>query len=57
VADDVRWAAGDGLEISGPIGALLLVLTARPAGLRDVTGPGAVRLRQSLAAIDAGRGG
>jgi uncharacterized protein (TIGR03083 family) len=57
VADDVPWAAGDGLEISGPIGALLLVLTARPAGLRDVSGPGAARLRQSLAGIDAGVGG
>ena len=48
VADDVPWAAGQGHEICGPIGALLLLLTGRPAGLRDVSGPGAARLRGQL---------
>jgi uncharacterized protein (TIGR03083 family) len=48
VATDHAWSAGDGPEISGPIRALLLLLTGRPAGLADVTGPGADVLRRQL---------
>lgn len=40
VADDAPWAAGDGDEIAGPIGALLLLLTGRLAALRQLPGPG-----------------
>jgi uncharacterized protein (TIGR03083 family) len=46
VADDAPWAAGQGHEISGPIGALLLLLTGRPAALPQLSGPGAADLRK-----------
>jgi uncharacterized protein (TIGR03083 family) len=49
VADDAPWAAGQGREISGPIGALLLLLTGRPAALPQLSGPGAAGLRELFA--------
>ncbi len=49
VADDAPWAAGQGHEVSGPIGALLLLLTGRPAALPQLSGPGAADLRELLA--------
>lgn len=45
VATDVDWSRGDGPEASGPIGAILLLLTGRRVGLERLTGPGADRLR------------
>ncbi|MFC5995126.1 maleylpyruvate isomerase family mycothiol-dependent enzyme [Pseudonocardia hispaniensis] len=48
VADDVPWAAGQGAEVSGPIGALLLLLTGRPAALSQLSGPGLAGLRRLL---------
>jgi uncharacterized protein (TIGR03083 family) len=52
-AADVDWSAGDGLEVSGPIAALLLLLTGRPAALPRLTGDGVpeltARLTQPLA--------
>ena len=48
VADDAPWAAGQGHEISGPVGALLLLLTGRPAALPRLSGPGAAGLRELL---------
>ncbi len=45
VADDVEWAAGQGREVCGPIGALLLLLTGRLAALAQLTGPGVTALR------------
>ena len=50
VATDYAWSAGEGPEIRGPIRALLLLLTGRPVGLADVTGPGAEVLRRQLVA-------
>jgi uncharacterized protein (TIGR03083 family) len=47
-ATDVSWSAGEGPEIRGPVLAILLVLTGRPAGRSDLTGEGTVRLAQSL---------
>lgn len=41
VADDADWAAGSGVEARGPVSALLLVLTGRPAGVPALRGPGA----------------
>jgi hypothetical protein len=41
VADDADWAAGSGAEARGPVSALLLVLTGRPAGVPALRGPGA----------------
>ena len=49
IADDASWSAGQGQEIRGPIGALLLLLTGRPAALPQLSGPGTASLRQSLA--------
>lgn len=49
VATDVDWAVGEGSQVTGPIGALLLVLTGRPAGLAQLTGPGVRDLRTGRA--------
>ena len=46
MATDTDWAVGDGLEVSGPIGALLLLLTGRPAALAGLSGDGAELLRR-----------
>jgi hypothetical protein len=35
IAIDVDWTAGSGQGASGPISALLLLLTGRPAALAD----------------------
>jgi uncharacterized protein (TIGR03083 family) len=48
VADDAPWAAGRGDVVSGPIGALLLLLTGRPAALPQLSGPGAAGLGELL---------
>ena len=40
VASDVEWVRGDGVELYGPVEALLLVSTGRPAGLAELDGPG-----------------
>lgn len=39
-ATDVDWTGGSGPDVSGPVEALLLLLTGRPAGLRRLSGPG-----------------
>jgi uncharacterized protein (TIGR03083 family) len=41
VATDADWSAGRGQEVTGPIGAILLLLTGRRAGLDRLAGPGA----------------
>ena len=41
VATDARWHVGSGLRIEGPIGALLLLVSGRPAALAELSGPGA----------------
>ena len=38
VATDTAWSSGAGPEISGPMLAILLVLTGRPVGLAQLTG-------------------
>jgi uncharacterized protein (TIGR03083 family) len=40
VATDVDWTAGDGPEVTGPVDALLLLLTGRPAALPRLSGAG-----------------
>ena len=45
VADDVEWAVGQGREVQGPIGSLLLLLTGRLVALAQLTGPGVADLR------------
>lgn len=39
-ATDVDWSVGAGPEVTGPIDALLLLLTGRTAALSGLTGPG-----------------
>jgi uncharacterized protein (TIGR03083 family) len=46
VATDVAWAVGAGAEVRGPIGSILLLLTGRTVALADLSGPGAVALRE-----------
>lgn len=46
-ATDHPWEAGEGELVEGPVSALLLLLTGRPAGVDLLTGPGVARLRES----------
>jgi uncharacterized protein (TIGR03083 family) len=48
VATDVEWSAGQGREVTGPVRAILLLLTGRRAGLDRLTGPGAAAVRAVL---------
>ena len=41
VATDAEWSTGQGPDVTGPISAILLLLTGRRAGLDRLTGPGA----------------
>jgi uncharacterized protein (TIGR03083 family) len=45
VATDTDWTAGQGQEVTGPIGALLLLLTGRHVALGDLSGSGAATLQ------------
>jgi hypothetical protein len=47
-ATDTPWSVGEGLEIRGPILAILMVLTGRLVCLPQLTGEGAVALRERL---------
>lgn len=44
-ATDTDWTRGEGLEVTGPISAILLLLTGRPVALDQLTGPGVDSLR------------
>lgn len=46
-AMDTDWTRGQGPEIAGPIGALLLLLTGRSVALEQLTGQGADALRSA----------
>jgi uncharacterized protein (TIGR03083 family) len=46
-ATDTRWSRGQGPEVTGPIGAILLLITGRPVALDHLTGEGADALRHS----------
>jgi uncharacterized protein (TIGR03083 family) len=45
-ATNANWSVGAGAEIYGPIDAMLLLLTGRPAALTKLTGDGALALRE-----------
>lgn len=47
-ATDVEWAAGHGAPVEGPIAAVLLLLTGRPAALGRLTGDGVPELAARL---------
>ena len=46
-AIDTDWSRGQGPDITGPIGAILLLLTGRPAALDQLAGEGAEVLRST----------
>lgn len=48
VATDTSWQRGAGQPVSGPIGALLLLLTGRPAALARLDGSGVAHLAGAL---------
>lgn len=50
LATDHQWSAGQGLPIEGPIAALLLLVTGRPAALPQLSGPGVYQLESRLSA-------
>jgi uncharacterized protein (TIGR03083 family) len=45
VADDASWSVGQGQEVTGPISALLLLLTGRAAALPALSGAGTASLQ------------
>jgi uncharacterized protein (TIGR03083 family) len=49
-ATDAEWRVGDGPLVEGPISALLLLVTGRPAGLGAVAGDGVPTLRSRFPA-------
>ncbi len=49
-ATDVSWSSGEGPEVSGPAGALLLAVTGRATGAADLSGDGVHVLRTRLPA-------
>jgi len=51
VATDTTWSAGHGQEVTGPISALLLLLTGRPAALANLSGAGAAALQARLTGV------
>jgi uncharacterized protein (TIGR03083 family) len=48
VATDLDWSAGEGAEVRGPGGELLMVLTGRGAGLDGLDRPGAAEAAARL---------
>ena len=44
-ATDTDWSRGDGAEVTGPIGAILLLITGRTTALDQLAGEGADALR------------
>jgi uncharacterized protein (TIGR03083 family) len=47
-ATDIDWAGGEGAVVRGPIAALLLLITGRPAALRELSGERLPQLRERL---------
>lgn len=56
VATDDDWERGNGPELRGPVGAILLLLTGRPVALTRLSGPGAQALRERLGETPAPEG-
>jgi len=48
-ATDCCWSAGEGRAAEGPIAAILLALTGRPAAVSQLSGPGVRELESRLA--------
>lgn len=43
-ASDADWSTGDGPDVSGPVGSLVLAMTGRSAAIADLTGEGVATL-------------
>jgi uncharacterized protein (TIGR03083 family) len=52
-ATDTDWVVGEGPEVAGPIGALLLLISGRRSALGQLHGHGADLLRRELAPTSA----
>jgi len=52
VATDAPWWAGVGVRVEGPISALLLLVSGRPAALADLDGPGATELTTAASSLE-----
>jgi uncharacterized protein (TIGR03083 family) len=48
VATDAPWRAGAGVRVEGPISALLLLVSGRPAAVADLAGPGVPKLAETF---------
>ena len=51
IATDADWSAGDGLDVTGPIEALILTMAGRYASLDQLQGDGTAFLRKRAAAL------
>ena len=51
IADDTTWSVGQGQEVTGPISALLLLLTGRAAALPRLSGAGTAALQARFAGV------
>ena len=51
IADDTTWSVGQGREVTGPISALLLLLTGRGAALPRLSGAGTAALQARFAGV------
>ncbi len=49
IATDTDWTRGQGPDLAGPAGALLLLLTGRSVALDQLTGEGVAELRAAVA--------
>jgi uncharacterized protein (TIGR03083 family) len=52
-ATDTDWVVGEGPEVAGPVGALLLLIAGRRVALGRLHGPGADVLRREVAPTSA----
>lgn len=48
VASDCDWSIGEGAIVQGPVSALLLLVTGRPAGLERLSSPGLADLKRQI---------
>jgi uncharacterized protein (TIGR03083 family) len=53
VATDAEWSAGDGLDVTGPIEALVLTLAGRFTALNQLHGDGTAILQMRAAALSS----
>jgi uncharacterized protein (TIGR03083 family) len=51
IATDAEWSAGDGLDVTGPIEALVLTLAGRFVALDQLQGDGTATLKMRVAAL------